>query len=196
MPENRSSQGADAAQPVPLKGLLIQAPFPTGASRLSEIDRASTVSGAARATHDLICIIIVVIHGQFLALSNRSQTHVQDVPLHDPRGEVRLTRMVDELRPGATDTSVDNPGIVEDKEVTGTCSLLGLKVINSLAGILNHLPVRGNILAGVNAPPVDSGLANHKTKATVSRFNSRESLLASLEHAMDQAPKIEECKRC
>jgi hypothetical protein len=104
--------------------------------------------------------------------------------------------MVDEFCPGAADTSIDNPGIVEDKEVTGTRSLLGLKVTNSLSGVLNHLPVRGNILAGVNAPPVDFGLANHKTKATVSRFDSQESLLASLEHAIDQAPKIEECKRC
>ena len=103
-------------------------------------------SVSAQAAHGFIRLIVVVIDGQFLALANRAQTHIDNMALHNARHQIGLARMIHQLRARAPHAAVEGPVIVKDEQVGRIAAPLRLTRSDLLAAILHHLAIGRDVL--------------------------------------------------
>jgi len=107
----------------------------------------SSATGARKCTHVLPEI---VVHRQLLSGLDGAQAHIQHMPFHDAAHQVGIAAMVDDLGAAAAYRAVQGPVIVHRKEVgvIAVAAVFGLFPVQALAGVLNHLTISRNPLAG------------------------------------------------
>jgi hypothetical protein len=74
--------------------------------------RAATASDADRSLWKAI------IHGQLFPPVDFPAAEIQDMTPDSPRSEVRVTAMIDQLRPAPSDRPVDSPAPIKMEQIT------------------------------------------------------------------------------
>src|SRR3954453_22344011 len=133
------------------------------------VDDAPARLRPAAAPHLVELVREAIVDGQFLAFADAALAHVEDVTLEDYGAETGVAAVVDDLSPGAADSAVERPIAVEGEQVgEGTvAAAAGLAAGDLLAGVLDHLAARGDVLQCIDAEPMDLRLANLHLEAGV-----------------------------
>ena len=81
------------------------------------IDDPAAILFAAQAAHSLIGFVVIIINGQFLALANVAQTHVDNMALHNARHQIGVAGVVHQFRAGAAYAAIEGPVLVQDEQI-------------------------------------------------------------------------------
>src|SRR5438094_5475322 len=122
---------------------------------------------SARARDVLIVPVKVVVDRQLLALGNPAPAEVEDVSPQNAGGQVRITRVIDELGARPADAAVEGPVTVQLEEVFGILAPLLLVAVDPLPRVFEHLASGRDRLACVHAPPMNSRAADAQAKAGI-----------------------------
>src|SRR4029079_1901276 len=103
-----------------------------------------------------------------------TQTHVNDVALHDARDHVGLATVIDDFRAAAAEGAIEGPVFIEREQigVLAFAALLGFAAVEAFTGVLDHLTVGRDAFFGVDAETVNLGFANREFETGVLGINA------------------------
>src|ERR1022692_2332688 len=134
------------------------------------------VWAAAPAAHAAFHVLTEpVVDRQFPAPPDRPLAHVEDVVLENAGIQVGLATVVDDLGARAAHRSIDRPVIVEGEQVgqRTVAAALSLTPVDLLTRVFDDLVPGGNVLAGINAPAMDSGFPDRQLETCVAGIDYR-----------------------
>jgi hypothetical protein len=114
-------------------------------------------SGSARAGNLLGLDRMGEIHGEFLVRGNSADAIEEQAPAPAPPRQVRITSVIDELRPVAANASVNHRTVAMVNQIVVVGGLKQESLIRAepSPGVLNNLAPAGDFLAGEYAISVD-----------------------------------------
>ena len=149
---------------------------------LFEVDGPAAQSRPAFAGYVFNVFGEMVIDGQLLAFADRAAAHVKNMAFPDNGDNVRVAAVVDVFGAAAAHGAVESPVIIEREQIDHPRLLIAaplrLAAADAFSGVLDDLPSRGNVFAGVNPPPVDLRRPDQQSEA--GEFGSDRRLLRRL----------------